>query len=54
MPIHATAIVDPAARVDQGAEIGPYSIVGAGVEIGAGTRLLAHVYVEGPHAHRRR
>ncbi len=48
MPIHATAIVDPAARVDQGAEIGPYSIVGAGVEIGAGTRLLAHVYVEGP------
>jgi UDP-N-acetylglucosamine acyltransferase len=48
MPIHPTAIVDPQARIAASAEIGPYSIVGAEVEIGAGTRLMAHVYLEGP------
>jgi UDP-N-acetylglucosamine acyltransferase len=48
MAIHPTAIVDPAARVADSAEIGPYSILGAEVEIGARTRLMAHVYVEGP------
>src|SRR4051812_40193078 len=48
MAVHPTAIVDPGARVAPTAEIGPYCIVGAEVEIGAGTRLMAHVYVEGP------
>src|SRR6516225_6311693 len=48
MPIHPTAIADPRARIAETAEIGPYSIIGAEVEIGAGTRLMAHVYVEGP------
>jgi UDP-N-acetylglucosamine acyltransferase len=48
MPIHATAIVDAQARIHESAEIGPYSIIGAEVEIGARTRLIAHVYVEGP------
>jgi UDP-N-acetylglucosamine acyltransferase len=48
MPVHPTAIVDPAARVDESADIGPYCIVGAEVEIGARTRLMAHIYVEGP------
>ncbi len=48
MPIHPTAIVDPAARVPESAEIGPYSIIGAEVEIGARTRLMANNYVEGP------
>ncbi len=48
MAIHPTAIVDPAARIAEAAEIGPYSIVGPEVEIGPGTRLMAHVYVEGP------
>ena len=46
--IHPTAIVDPGARVAESAEIGPYSIVGADVEIGARTKLTAHVYTEGP------
>src|SRR5689334_4833681 len=46
--LHPTAIVDPKARIAETAEIGPYCIVGAEVEIGAGTRLMAHVYVEGP------
>jgi UDP-N-acetylglucosamine acyltransferase len=48
MPVHPTAIVDPQARIDGTAEIGPYSIVGADVSIGAGTRLMAQVYMEGP------
>jgi UDP-N-acetylglucosamine acyltransferase len=48
MPIHPTAIVDPGARVAESAEIGPYCIVGPEVEIGAGTRLMANIYLEGP------
>jgi UDP-N-acetylglucosamine acyltransferase len=48
MPIHPTAIVDPAARIDGTAIVGPYCIVGAEVEIGPRTELKAHVYCEGP------
>jgi UDP-N-acetylglucosamine acyltransferase len=48
MPIHPTAIVDPTARIAESAEIGPYCIVGAEVEIGARTRLMANLYLEGP------
>jgi UDP-N-acetylglucosamine acyltransferase len=48
MPIHPTAIVDAKARIAESAEIGPYCIVGAEVEIGARTRLLAHNFLEGP------
>jgi UDP-N-acetylglucosamine acyltransferase len=47
MAIHSTAIVDPQARVAESADIGPYCIVGSHVHIGARTRLMAHVYVEG-------
>ncbi len=48
MPIHPTAIVDPLARIAESADIGPYCIVGAEVEIGARTRLIANLYIEGP------
>jgi UDP-N-acetylglucosamine acyltransferase len=48
MPIHSTAIVHPTARVAATADIGPYCIIGEEVEIGAGTRLMANVYAEGP------
>ena len=48
MPVHPTAIVDSKARVAESAEVGPYCIIGEDVEIGAGTRLMAHVFVEGP------
>ncbi len=40
--------MDAAARVDETAEIGPFCIVGAEVEIGARTRLMANIFVEGP------
>ena len=48
MPIHPTAIVDATARIAESAEIGPYCIVGAEVEIGPRTRLMANNYLEGP------
>jgi UDP-N-acetylglucosamine acyltransferase len=48
MAIHSTAIVDPGARVDGTADIGPYCVVGSDVSIGAGTLLKAHIYIEGP------
>jgi UDP-N-acetylglucosamine acyltransferase len=48
MPIHPTAIVDSGARVHASAEIGPYSVIGPDVEIGARTLLKGHVFVEGP------
>jgi len=48
MPIHSTAIVHPQARIAQTADIGPYCIIGEEVEIGAGTRMMANVYAEGP------
>ena len=48
MVSHPTAVIHPAARIDPNAEIGPFCVIGEEVVIGAGTRLLAHVYVEGP------
>jgi len=48
MPIHSTAIVHPTARIASTADIGPYCIIGEEVEIGAGSRLMANVYAEGP------
>jgi UDP-N-acetylglucosamine acyltransferase len=45
--VHATAVVDTAARLGEGVEIGPYCIVGPGVTLGARTRLLSHVNIEG-------
>ena len=41
--IHPTALVDSAARLATGVEVGAYSIIGPHVEIGAGSRI-------GPHA----
>jgi len=48
MAIHPTAIVDPRTSVAEDAEIGPYCIIGAETAIGARTRLMGHVFVEGP------
>ena len=44
--IHATAIVDPTARVDETAQIGAYAIVGPDVTIGEETRVYPHAVVE--------
>ncbi len=48
MAIHPTAIVDPSARIHPDAEVGPCCVIGAEVEIGARTRLMGHLFIEGP------
>jgi UDP-N-acetylglucosamine acyltransferase len=48
MPVHPTALIDPAARIHETADIGPYCIIGPEVAIGARTRLMANLFVEGP------
>ncbi|MGA9341525.1 MAG: acyl-ACP--UDP-N-acetylglucosamine O-acyltransferase [Rhodanobacteraceae bacterium] len=48
MTVHATALVDPGARIGDNVSVGAYSIVGAGVEIGDGTSIGPHVVIEGP------
>lgn len=48
MTIHPTALVDPAARLGSGVEVGAYSVIGAGVEVGDGTTIGPHVVIEGP------
>src|SRR3954447_2590885 len=50
MPVHSTAIVDPSAQLAESADIGPLCVIGAGVEIGARTRIMASVFIEGPIA----
>lgn len=45
--IHPSAVVDPAARLGTGVEIGPFCVVGPEVELGDGVRLLSHVAVAG-------
>lgn len=45
--IHATAIVDPQARLDSTVCVGPYSVIGPNVAIGAGTSVGAHCVIEG-------
>jgi UDP-N-acetylglucosamine acyltransferase len=47
MAIHPTAIVDSQADLSPDAEIGPYCVIGGGVRVGARTRLMAHVFLEG-------
>jgi UDP-N-acetylglucosamine acyltransferase len=46
--IHPTAIIDSSATIGEGTEIGPYSVVGPGVEIGARCVIHNHVSIAGP------
>jgi UDP-N-acetylglucosamine acyltransferase len=45
--IHATAIVDPAAQLDDSVSVGPYAVIGPHVQIGAGTTVGPHTVIEG-------
>ncbi len=38
--IHPTAIVEPGAQLGENVEIGPFCLLGGGVELGDGVRLL--------------
>jgi UDP-N-acetylglucosamine acyltransferase len=46
--IHPQAIVDPAARLADDVQVGPWSWIGPDVEIGAGTVIEPHVIIRGP------
>ena len=45
--VHPTAFVDPGAELAADVEVGPFSYVGPGVKIGAGSRLRNHVSIVG-------
>jgi len=45
--VHPTASVDPAARLDDDVEVGPYGVIGPDVELGPGVKIGAHVAVIG-------
>lgn len=47
MAVHATAIVDPDARIADDVEIGPWCIIGPRVTIGPGTRIGPNVVITG-------
>ena len=44
--IHPTAIIAKGAELADGVSIGPYSIIGEHVRIGARTQILSHVVIE--------
>ncbi|TAL74066.1 MAG: acyl-ACP--UDP-N-acetylglucosamine O-acyltransferase [Rhodanobacter sp.] len=46
--IHATALIDPTAKIGANVSIGAYSVIGAEVEIGDHTVIGPHVVVDGP------
>ena len=46
--IHATAVVDPDAKIPGSCRIGPYCVVGPEVEMGEHCELMSHVVLHGP------
>lgn len=46
--IHASAIVDPGARLGARVQVGPYAVIGADVQIGDDCRIDAHAVIQGP------
>jgi UDP-N-acetylglucosamine acyltransferase len=48
MTVHATAQIDPSAKLAADVSVGAFSVVGAHVEIGAGTTVGPHAVIQGP------
>jgi len=46
--IHATAVIDPKASIDQSCDIGAYAVIGPDVVIGAGNTIGPHAVIYGP------
>ena len=46
--IHKTAVIHPKAIIADNVEIGPYSMIGSGVELDEGCKIGPHVVIEGP------
>jgi UDP-N-acetylglucosamine acyltransferase len=43
---HPTAVIDPGARLGPDVQIGPYVVIEADVEVGDGSRILAHAVLK--------
>ncbi len=46
--IDPRAVIDPKAELDEGVTVGPFSVIGADVQIAAGTTIASHVVIQGP------
>jgi len=46
--IHPQAIVDASAKIADDVEIGPFTVIGANVQIDSGTTVASHVVINGP------
>src|ERR1043165_8677636 len=47
MTIHPTALVDARAVIHHEAEIGPYVVIDGPVQVGRGTKVMAHAFLTG-------
>lgn len=45
--IHPTAVVSEKAKIGKDVEIGPYSVIGYGVELADGVKVMSHVCIDG-------
>lgn len=45
--IHQTAVVSPKAKIGKNVKIGPYSIIGDGVELADDVEIMSHVCIDG-------
>jgi len=48
MKAHPTAIIDPGAKIACSVTVGPYTIIGEGVELGDDCEVMSHVVLSGP------
>jgi UDP-N-acetylglucosamine acyltransferase len=48
MKAHLTAIIHPQAEIACSVTVGPYTVIGEGVELGEDCEVMSHVVIEGP------
>ena len=48
MAVHSSSVIHAKAKVASSVEVGPFCVVGAGVDLGEGCVLRSHVNLEGP------
>lgn len=46
--IHPSAIIEEGVSISKNVKVGPFSYIGADVEIGEGTEIFSHVVIKGP------
>jgi UDP-N-acetylglucosamine acyltransferase len=46
--IHSTAVIDTTANIPASCSVGPFCVVGAGVDLGESCELISHVAIQGP------